>query len=310
MELSATERRDVLAIRRVVVGVDGSAESNSALEWAARVIERDGVVHAVAALSPASELAIAAVQVDSADLIRTLTNDLETDWTAAVRAGGHHIVTEVVEDDPADALMQVAQTVDADLIVVGVHAKPKRVPRTIGHVTAKLIHQTTRPLAVVDNDTATPFVDGATVVAHAGHGEATTAAVQWAAGFADIHGTDLSLVRSTRNRPSLGPEGLLDVLAFYLDPSMLRRWAAEDLAKLADELQQSTERDLRITWSSKTGASGPRLIEASVNATLLVVGRNTLPALDHVIPKALRHVIVHAPCPVVIIPPVAPLPGD
>lgn len=310
MNPSARDHCDDLAIRTVVVGVDGSPESRSALEWAGRVVEPGGVIHAVAAISPASELVIAAVQVDSTEMVRKLTDELQNDWTGKLRDDGHSIACNVIEDDPADALMHVARTVDADLVVVGVHAKPRHAPRTIGHVTARLIHQTTRPLAIVDNGDTTASVGGTTVVAHAGGGAATRDAVQWAAHFADIHGTDLSLVRSTPNRPSLGPDGLLDVLAFYLDPSMLRQWAAEDLAQLADELQRSTERDLRITWSSRSGASGPRLIEASIDASLIVVGRSTLPALDHLIPKDLRHVIIHAPCPVVVIPPTHPQPSD
>ena len=303
MVMSFEERRADRTIRTVVVGVDGSVESISALKWAGRVIEPDGVIHAVAAVSPAYELAIAAVQINSAKVIKELTRNLETTWTAALRADGHNVICHVIEDDPADALLLAGAGVGAELIVVGVHAKPKHAPRTIGHVTAKLIHQTDRPLAIVDDNSETLLAEGTTVVAHAGHGVATQAAVRWAAGFADVHGTGLSLIRSTPNRPSLGPDGLLDVLAFYIDPSMLRQWAADDLAQLADEIQQSTEHDLRITWSSTSGASGPRLIEASTDAALIVVGRNTRPGHSHVIPNELRHVIVHAPCPVVTVPP-------
>lgn len=303
MVMSFEARHVGRTIRTVVVGVDGSVESMSALEWAGRVIEPGGVIHAVAAISPAYELAIAAVQINSAKVIEKLTRNLETSWTAALRADGHNVVCHVIEDDAADALLVAGTGVGADLIVVGVHSKPKHAPRTLGRVTAKLIHQTDRPLAVVDDNSDT-LEGGTTVVAHAGHGVAMQAAVRWAAGFADVQRAGLSLIRSTPHRPSLGPDGLLDVLAFYIDPSMLRQWAADDLTQLADEIQQSTEHQLRITWSSTTGASGPQMIEASTEAALIVVGRNTSAGRSHVIPSALRHVIVHAPCPVVVVPPV------
>jgi len=303
MDLSAAAPRVNQTIRTVVVGLDGSVESMAALQWAGSVIAHDGVIHAVAAISPARELAIAAVQIDSAQVITKLTRELEADWTAPVREAGHNVVCHLIEDDPADALLQVSATVDADLVVVGIHAKPKHAPRTVGRVTAKLVHHTNRPLAIVDDGVEGPRAELSTVVAHAGHGATTDAPVQWAAGFADAHDTGLTLVRSTPNRPALGPDGLLDVLAFYLDPAMLREWAAEDLARLADEIQQSTEQHLRITWSSTSGAAGPRLIEASADAALIVVGRDTQAGQGHVMSNELRHVIVHAPCPVVVIPP-------
>lgn len=303
MDMPAAALRVNRTIRTVVVGLDGSAESMAALRWAGSVIDHDGVIHAVAAISPAQELAIAAVQIDSAQVITKLTRELEADWTAPLRDAGHNVVCQVIEDDPADALIQVSATVDADLIVVGVHAKPKHAPRTVGRVTAKLVHHTDRPLAIVDDGGEGSRSEYTTVVAHAGHRAATDAAVQWAAGFADVHHTGLTLVRSTPYRPAFGPDGLLDVLGFYLDPAMLRQWAAEDLARLADEIQRSTEQHLRITWSSTSGAAGPRLIEASADAALIVVGRDTQAGHGHMMPNELRHVIIHAPCPVVVIPP-------
>jgi len=303
MDMPASALRVNQKIRTVVVGLDGSVESMAALQWAGSVIDHDGVIHAIAAISPARELAIAAVQIDSAQVITNLTRELEADWTAPLRAAGHNVVCQVVEDDPADALLHVSATVDADLIVVGVHAKPKHAPRTVGRVTAKLVHHTDRPLAIVDDDVDGPRAEFSTVVAHADSLATTDTAAQWAAGFADAHGTGLTLVRSTPNRPALGPDGLLDVLAFYLDPAMLRQWAAEDLAQLADEIQRSTEQHLRITWSSTSGAAGPRLVEASADAALIVVGRDTRAGQGHMMSNELRHVIIHAPCPVVVIPP-------
>jgi nucleotide-binding universal stress UspA family protein len=298
-----SEHRDIgLMIRNVVVGVDGSPESLSALRFAAHMAGTNGVVHPVCAVSPALELAVAAVQIDSSALIARIREDLESDWTAAVRDAGQQISCRVVEDDPADALLEAAEDVDADLVVVGVHAKPAHGPRTVGRVTAKLIKQMNRPLAIIDGDEAFAVGHVAAVVADAGKGGATPSAVRWAARFADTYGTALRLVRSTPYRPALGPDGLLDVLAFYLEPSMLREWAIEDLTELADQIQQSTEHDLSITWSAPTGPRGPRLIDVSGDTSLIVVGRNTPTGAGRSIPAALRHVVTHAPCPVVVVP--------
>lgn len=302
VEVESENRGIDMTIRNVVVGVDGSPESLSALRFSAATVGTNGIVHAVCAVSPALELAVAAVQIDTSSMISRITRDLETDWTEPVRDAGHQVACRVVEDDPADALLAAADDVDADLVVVGVHTKPAHGPRSVGRVTAKLIRQTDRPLAIVDTDHAFASGDAAAVVADAGTGGATPGAVRWAAGFADSYETALRLVRSTPNRPALGPDGLLDVLAFYLEPSMLREWAIDDLAELADQIQRSTEHDLTITWSAPSGPRGPRLIEVSGDTSLIVVGRNTATGAARTIPKALRHVITHAPCPVVIVP--------
>ena len=290
-------------VRTVVVGLDGSAESSAALRWAANLVGADGHVHAVAAVAPLLELAVAAVQIDSAALVDQVERDLTTDWTADVRALGVPLETHVVEDEPARALIRRAEELDADLVVVGVHAKPKGAPRTLGRVTAHLIRESDRPVAIVEQGGDRSLTEHPTVVADAGHGPAAHAVVRWAADFADRHGTGLSLVRAIPNRPAIGPDGLLDVLAFYVDRDMLRDWVIEDLFELADDIQASTERDLEISLSADQGPSGRRLIEASIEAGLIVVGRDASGDVGHVIPKALHHVLVHAPCPVVVVPP-------
>lgn len=295
--------RGELRIDNVVVGVDGSAESLSALEWAADAAGTEGVVHAVAAIPPALELAVAAAQYDSAKLVDHTRHDLESWWVADVRDRGHHVVCDVIEDDPADALLRTAHDVDADLIVVGVHAKPPLAPRTVGRVTNKLIHKTDIALVVVDDGAPPGFGDGPTVVAGAGHGEATRAAIDFAARYSERCGTALTLVRAVPHRPVFGTDGLLDVAAFYIDPNLLFTWATDDLIELADEIQGSTASELKISPTVRAGEPGPRLVEAGTGASLLVIGRHQTQRDHSPIQRTLHHVITHAPCPVVIVPP-------
>ncbi len=290
-------------LRRIVVGVDGSPESSAALDWAARIAGDDTVIHAISAVSPGLELVLAAAQYDSAKLIERVTSDLESDWVAGCRAAGHEVVCRVVEDDPADALLRAAVDVDADLVVVGVHSKPKLAPRTICRVTTKLIHRTDRPLAIIEDGAHSAFGVGDTVVSGAGRGAATRAALQWAAGYCERYGTALSLIKAVPHRPIFGIDGFLEVAAFYVDPGVLHDWAIEDLTKFADEIQRSTETELPITWSAASGEPGPRLVEAGADAKLLVVGRHGSAGATHTIQPVLRHVITHAPCPVVVVPP-------
>jgi nucleotide-binding universal stress UspA family protein len=286
--------------RIAVVGVDGSEESLSALRWAARAVGSEGVVHAVSALSPGLELAVAAVQYDSAKLVEHRTRELETEWVIGIGENGCAVECRVIEDDPADALRRTADDVDADLIVVGVHTKPPLAPRTVGRVTAKLIRDTTRPLVIVE-DGAELEVGASNVVAvGAGYGEATHSALRWAGEFAEHNGMAVSLLRAIPARPIIGTDGLIDAMAFYVDRELLREWAYEDLEALADEIQRSTVSELRISITASTGAPGPRLVEEGADANLIVVGRHA--GANRTLPAPLRHVITHAPCPIVIVP--------
>ncbi len=271
----------------VVVGLDGSDESRSALDWSVRLAGTAGAIHAVHA---------ARRHRDTADV------DLEQ-WVAPAIEAGADIARLVVDDDPADALLGTARDVGADLVAVGVHARSRLAPRTLGRVTTKLVHHAHLPLAVVRPGLQLPTEEGSTVVAGVGRGPATRAALAWAADYAAGHGTALSLIHAVSNVPVFGEDGLLDVLAFYVDRSLLHDWAIEDLEALADDLQRATEEDIEVTWATPDGRAGPALVDAGADATLLVVGRERDGAItDHTMTPTLHHVLTHAPCPVVVVP--------
>lgn len=286
----------------IVVGLDGSDESRSALDWAIRAAGPDGTIHAVHAISPVTELAVAAAQVDSAPMVTHREHDLET-WAAPATASAVRVHRSVIEDQAADALLHRADDIDADLVVVGVHARARLSPRTLGRVTTELIHRTTHPLVVVRPGPDRPLDDGSVVVAGVGRGPATRGALAWAARFAERHGTALSLIHAIGNRPVFGNDGLLDVVAFYVDRSLLHQWALDDLAAAADELQRATEAEIPISWSSPDGRTGPALVDAGADAALLVVGRHDGTGADgRPMTAALHHVLTHASCPVVVVP--------
>lgn len=288
--------------RCLVVGLDGGDEAAAALAWAARIVADGGKIHAVRALRPGEELAAAALQIDTTEALEARRQELD-EWVAGVRRAGTDVVAHVVEDDPADALLAVADEVDADVVVVGVHARARLSLRTLGRVTAKLIETTQRPVAVVAPSPDLPLGEGSTVVAGVGRGRATEAALRWAIDFAATRGTSLSLVHAIPHRPIFGTDGLLDVLAFYVDTSLLHDWALEDLAEMAADLQRSTEDDVPITWSSADGRPGPAIVEAGADAALLVIGRHDDRRLArHTIAPTLHHVLTHAPCPVIVVP--------
>ncbi len=292
METDFESRAEIL--RTVVVGLDGSDASAAALEWIGNVIPPDGVVHAVHSAPPNDE-----VDSDAGD--GEVDSHLSW-WTRELRGRGVDVRLVPTGDPAVDALVHTARSADADAIVVGAHATGRYGPRLVGRTVRSLVNRSDRPVVVVPERASSAAGRDNTVVAGVGRGPATRAALHWATSFAVSRHTPLSLVRAVERRPFFDFDGLLDVMAYYIEPGTVHRWALADVAELADEIQRSTDEDLAIAWSAPPGAAGPRLIEATSDAALLVVGRRKPAAAGHHLPRYLEHTLKHAPCPIVIVP--------
>ncbi len=276
------------SVRSIVVGVDGSAAAASALAWAQQLLEDpDGVVHAVNV-------------VDSVGAVDEQSRRLESEWAAST-AG--RLNCRVVVGDEASALLAHADEVDADLILIGTHDRSRIGPRTLGRLTSALIHQTDRPLGVVPEGQAPMLDSSSTILVAVSHGRASASALEWATGLAVAHSARLSLFTAVANRPVFRPDRLLDVLAYYVDPGLIRQWALEDLDEFAERMQTSTAQELDITTAARFGAAGSRTIEQSHEADLVVTDlRRDGGWLGQAVPLAVRYALTHAPCPVVLVP--------
>src|SRR5215469_9149731 len=107
----------VPAVRRIVVGVDGSAESATALRWACREASLRGAeVHAVHAReAPCHSMASYAVPAQGG------LADVDTDvmWQAVLhgRIPGVPVRTHTVDGLPARVLLELCE--GADMLVLG-----------------------------------------------------------------------------------------------------------------------------------------------------------------------------------------------
>ena len=279
--------RSESGVRSAVVGMDGSAASRAALEWTCDGLGRDDIVHAIH------------VRPDDDSSARA---DLE-EWVAESSTGDASIRPVVLVGDPAERLLQAADDFGADLVAVGSHGQSDPLPQRLGHVARQLLRHTRAPIAIVGDDASAPATN--TVVAGVGHGTATRAALRWATTYAVDHQTGLKLIRAVPDRPLFRSDGLLDVMAWYIDRDMATGWALEDLEAAADAIERSTDDDLTISWSAPSGSPGSVLADTSVGASLLVIGLHEddhESATYHDVPHWLQRVITHAPCPVVVVP--------
>jgi nucleotide-binding universal stress UspA family protein len=280
----------------VVVGVDDGPDAAHALEWTARVLAPGATIHAVNAVSPAVELAVAAVQSDSAALVGRRRRQLEHEWTAAAREAGARIVCDVIEDTPARALMRVAEHTAAAMIVVGLKGPVRLVPRPLGGVVRDLLKYSPLPVVVVP-DGADQAASGSVVV-DVGHAEHVGEALRWAAEFAAARGLSLNLVRAGPRRRLFSLDGLVERLAYSIDRDVVRSWAIEDLAELAEEIRRSTDEELEISLSVRKDGRHPRIVEASSDTALLVLDAHTDDGSG--VESWIHDRIKHAPCPTAV----------
>jgi len=133
------------ALERIVVGVDGSDAAGSALGWAGRVAEYTGAELVIThAFQPEQK-----VPPDRcAELKAEIEARLAGAWSAPLDGRAVRHRTRLVTGPP-DALLDVADDEDADLLVVGPRGHGAFAALHFGSVAHHLAQHTTRPLVIV-----------------------------------------------------------------------------------------------------------------------------------------------------------------
>lgn len=149
-----------MPLHRVIVGVDGSAGSLRAVEWAVDLVsETDAELVAVHVLSYYVEMRRDALLETMTLWRKDLEAKLEGPWTAAARRPGRRcpLRTRVVEHESAwSGLMAAAEEEGADLIVVGTQGHGGIADRVLGGASYRLTHLARQPVVVVPREWAHP----------------------------------------------------------------------------------------------------------------------------------------------------------
>jgi nucleotide-binding universal stress UspA family protein len=278
---------------RIVVGVDGSAGSANALQWAVREAELRGatVVAVLAwgyldqkhggdevAFDPAygqgeAEAALAAA------LEATLS-------PAQVSAVEHIVVTDLAHRAVLDA------ATGADLVVVGARGLGGFAGLLLGSVSQKVLTEATCPVAVV-RDGGVP--DGPVAVGVDGS-QPSASALSWALDEARAREVDLRAVHAW-TPPFVGgyPFG-----AAAFDPAIIEAGARQLLEASVAE-RDTTGVAVHPILACTSGASA--LIDEGAGASLVVVGSRGRSGIARLLLGSVSHQVVqHAPGPVVVVP--------
>lgn len=303
-------------MQRVVVGVDGSPESEAALTWAAADAKRRGVPLRVvyAEDPPVSRWLGADGQADptaEGGAVQEQEGGGGGDgelpyWprmctrTACARAAelvpGLEIESEVVPEETVRAL--VAEGERAGELVIGSRALDRISRFVLGSVGLPVIGHSTAPVVAVRTG-AEQVSPEAPVVAAVDLHHTYDPVLGFAFEAAAVRGARLRVVHAW------------SVRALYSYPSALPEPAVVEQA--ASGAQHSLEQAVR-PWQERfpevtaeietaTGAVAPYVLDSSADAALLVVGRllreHHLPVPVGPVTHAVLH---HAPCPVAVVP--------
>ncbi|AXE25453.1 universal stress protein [Streptomyces globosus] len=283
----------------ITVGVDGSAESLAAADWAAREAALRGmplrIVHAW--LWQPLEVPVVQDRETQAASARTVLREAET------HVAGRHpdlaVTAEVVEDTAVAALLREAEA--SEMLVLGSRGHGALVGFLLGSYGQQVIAAAKRPVVSVRARGGQMQAEGGDiVVGQQGSPEDSGAVLGFAFEEAAARGAGLRAVRAW-SLPSVfayspGSMRLVDE-AGGLEP-FEKKALAEALAPWRKRFP-----DVPVTEHVEIGSAGQVLLSAVSGARLLVVGRRTRrtpvgPRIGSVAHAALHH----APCPVAVVP--------
>jgi nucleotide-binding universal stress UspA family protein len=284
--------------RRIVVGVDESEGAADALRWAEQEADLDGgALIAVMAWG----------WLDQHHLLETSDWDPEYSRTEAHAALGRYVEMalgadaldrverKVVAELPATALIEEAR--EADLLVVGARGLGGFRGLLLGSVSQQCLHRAHAPVAIV-RDGPLDTDPRRVVVAVDGSPE-SVAAARWAADDACRRAARLDVVHVWQ-MPYLGysptTAALFDETLFEADAQATLRGvlAAVD----------TTGVDVEPIALRRPTVAG--IVETARGASVLVMGSRGLGAAKRtVFGSTATQVSYHAPCPLVVVPPVA-----
>lgn len=145
-------------IGRIVVGVDGSEHSEAAIKWAVRMAKGMGSeVFAVFAIAPPVYIdgtfmaPVVPPQFDE-EWRAGMKKEFEEQWCKSLQDAGVPYRTVLEDGRPASVIAQVADRVNADVIVVGRRGRGGVAELVLGSVSHELVLHSKRPILVISTE--------------------------------------------------------------------------------------------------------------------------------------------------------------
>lgn len=287
----------------IVVGVDGSAGAAAALRWAADAARRSGA-RLVAVHAYRMPLAFAGAEVDPEVFVPDLRRAAEALLAHALQEAGPvleglTVEQRVVGRGAAAALLEASAK--ADLLVVGARGAEGFRGLLLGSVSDQCALHAACPVVVVPGSWRG---HSGPVVVGVDDSERAYAALRWAGEQAAALHADVTVVQAYRPYPphlTYGAEYM--ELVAPASEEQLREQAAEALESALTAVS-AEQWPVRIHRRIEAGAAAQVLVEASEQASLLVVGSRGLGGFSGLLLGSVsRQCLHHAACPVAVVHP-------
>ena len=138
-------------INKIVVGYDGSEHAKAAIEFLKKLKEfNEAEIHIVTVIDLA-QLYSYGVEIPQSvfENIKKHSEDELKKVVEEIKSAGGKAVAVLIEGSPADAILDYAQKIQADMIVVGSRGLSTFKGFLLGSVSAKLVRESKLPVLVV-----------------------------------------------------------------------------------------------------------------------------------------------------------------
>jgi len=257
------------AHRGVIVGVDGSAHSKVAVDWAARdAAMRHVPLKLIHVLNPPGVVAFPEVPMPpdylhwQEDAGRTVLQNALATAEEATKGNPIEVTSEMVTGPAVPTLVDLSK--DAALVVVGCQGRGALARGVLGSVSTGLVHHAHCPVAVIhDEDPLMPHPSQAPVVVGVDGSPASELATSIAFEEASFRGVDLVAVHAWSDTGVFEFPGI--------DWSTMQALGEETLSERLAGWQERYP-DLQVHRVVVADRPARQLVEQSEAAQLLVVG--------------------------------------
>lgn len=288
----------------IVVGVDGSEPAAAALDWAIRQAAAERrpltVVHACG---------VPGAMQDFEDIVaherglRSVGRSIAREAVEDVRLADGTVAVEslVTMGHPETVLVEASES--ADLLVVGARGRGTVASALLGSVSAVVARESVCPVVIVrEFEEVDDEEDGPRrVVCGVDGSPVSTAAVEFAFRMASVRRAPLTLLHATWDRREQA-SSLIDLRTYAEKVNLSEqeeRLVSETVAGLCEKYP-----DVAVTECYRRGEPVRQLVEASRDASLLVVGTRSRRLLaTTLLGSVSRGVSERAYCPVAVVRP-------
>jgi nucleotide-binding universal stress UspA family protein len=285
----------------IVVGVDESAGAAAALRWADFEAEARGwSLTALLAWGFLDQHHATEETFDPSYSEADAVDALSAIVSAAVgaeRAG--RVQGKTVNDLAGRALLEASE--GTDLLVVGSRGRGGFAGLLLGSVSQQCLHYARCPVGIVRDGTQQSGEETTHIVVGVDGSDTSQRALEWALEAGRVHEATVEVVHAWAFPYMTGEP----FAAAAFDPTPLAD-AARRTIDAAVESADTSGLPAPVTRTLMNGGAAASILEVARAADLVVVGSRGLGGFTGlVLGSVSHHVVHHAPCPVIVVPPPA-----